>query len=129
MQLGLFAAPDGSSGKTSPGRSAHTAVETLLQWLDRWQDASLMSPSMAGDLKAWRWGRAASSSGACSTRSGSEWRKGGAACSLSSTLETGQIDRRYYLSAKACAGIIRRAEKRGKELPPALSAALAAAAM
>lgn len=26
--------------------------------------------------------------------------------------------RKYYLSAKACAGILRRAEKRGKELPP-----------
>lgn len=35
---------------------------------------------------------------------------------------------RYYLSAKACAGILRRAEKRGKELPPLLKHALMQAA-
>lgn len=31
---------------------------------------------------------------------------------------------KYYLSAKACAGILRRAEKRGKELPEILRQAL-----
>ena len=31
---------------------------------------------------------------------------------------------KYCLSAKACAGILRRAEKRGKELPPMLKEAL-----
>lgn len=31
---------------------------------------------------------------------------------------------KYYLSAKACDGILRRAEKRGKELPPMLKTAL-----
>ena len=31
---------------------------------------------------------------------------------------------KYYLSAKACAGILRRAEKRGKPLPPKLKEAL-----
>ena len=31
---------------------------------------------------------------------------------------------KYYLSATACEGIIRRAEKRGKELPPLLKEAL-----
>ena len=44
--------------------------------------------------------------------------------SLSSILETGPIDRRYFLSPKACAGILRRAESRGKELPEALRLAL-----
>ena len=52
----------------------------------------------------------------------------GAVCSLSDILEAGEVPRRYYLTAKACAGILRRAEKRGKELPPALSAALMAVA-
>jgi len=47
-------------------------------------------------------------------------------CSLSSILETGEIDRRYFLSPRACAGILRRAEKRGKDLPPSLFAALTA---
>jgi hypothetical protein len=47
-----------------------------------------------------------------------------AVCSLSDVLETGDVPRRYYLSAKACAGILRRAEKREKELPEALRLAL-----
>lgn len=34
------------------------------------------------------------------------------------------MPQRYYLSPKACAGILRRAEKRGKALPAALAAAL-----
>jgi hypothetical protein len=38
-------------------------------------------------------------------------------CSLSAVLETGAVPPRYFLSPKACAGILRRAAKRGKELP------------
>ena len=47
-----------------------------------------------------------------------------AVCSLSDILETGDHLARYCLSAKACAGILRRAAKRGKVLPPHLEAAL-----
>lgn len=54
--------------------------------------------------------------------------KDGGVCSLSDILETGDVPRRYYLTAKACAGILRRAVKRGKELPPQLHAALQAVA-
>jgi hypothetical protein len=43
---------------------------------------------------------------------------------LSEILEKGSIPERYYLSPKACAGILRRAEKRGKALPELLRAAL-----
>jgi hypothetical protein len=43
-------------------------------------------------------------------------------------LETGDVPRRFYLTAKACAGILRRAEKRGKELPTQLHQALQAVA-
>ncbi|GAB4227723.1 MAG: hypothetical protein Kow0032_07140 [Methyloligellaceae bacterium] len=50
----------------------------------------------------------------------------GAVCSLSAILETGAVPQRYYLTAKACAGILRRAAKRGKTLPPRLEAALMA---
>jgi hypothetical protein len=35
---------------------------------------------------------------------------------------------KYFLSPRACAGILRRAEKRGKKLPEHLEAALRAAA-
>jgi hypothetical protein len=49
-------------------------------------------------------------------------------CSLSDILETGDVPRQYYLSAKACKGILRRADKRGKELPQQLVRALQAVA-
>ena len=42
---------------------------------------------------------------------------------LSQILEV-NAHRKYYLSAKACQGILRRAEKRGKVLPPILKEAL-----
>ena len=34
------------------------------------------------------------------------------------------IPSRFYLSSQACAGILRRSENRGKELPPLLAEAL-----
>jgi hypothetical protein len=48
--------------------------------------------------------------------------------SLSAILETGSLPPRFFLSPKACAGILRRAEKRGKDLPALLRQALEAAA-
>ena len=42
---------------------------------------------------------------------------------LSQILQT-RVPKRYYLSPKACLGILRRASVRGKELPPVLKAAL-----
>jgi hypothetical protein len=54
----------------------------------------------------------------------SEWPKDGVAYSLLDTLETGDLPQRYFLSATACRGILRRAERREKELPPSLKAAL-----
>jgi hypothetical protein len=44
--------------------------------------------------------------------------------SLSEILETGVVLRRYYLSPRACSGILRRAEKRNKTLPEQLRVAL-----
>jgi hypothetical protein len=46
--------------------------------------------------------------------------------SLSQVLENGPVPQRYFLSEKACSGILRRAEKRGKQLPEQLRAALTA---
>jgi hypothetical protein len=69
------------------------------------------------------------------TLSTSEWNhtlvpshSDGGVCSLSDVLETGDVPQRFYLSAKACKGILRRAEKRGKQLPPSLAEALRAVA-
>jgi hypothetical protein len=58
----------------------------------------------------------------------SAWPNDASACSLSSVLETGLIPEKYYLSGKACDGILRRAERRGKALPAALRDALVAVA-
>lgn len=49
--------------------------------------------------------------------------EGGREVLLADVLEQ-DVDPKYYLSAKACEGILRRAEKRDKELPEALRAAL-----
>jgi hypothetical protein len=54
----------------------------------------------------------------------SDWPKDASVCSLSDILETGDVPQRFYLSAKACQGILRRAAKRGKELPQPLMFAL-----
>ena len=43
---------------------------------------------------------------------------------LSDVLEETTVDPRYYLSARACQGILNRASKRGKELPEILKTAL-----
>ncbi len=54
----------------------------------------------------------------------SECHKDADVCSLSAILETGDLPQRYFLSVRACAGILRRAEKRGKALPAQLMKAL-----
>jgi hypothetical protein len=64
------------------------------------------------------------SRGESSTPNISEWPNDADVCSLSQVLETTSIPQRFFLSSRACAGILRRAEKRGKDLPPALKTAL-----
>jgi hypothetical protein len=57
----------------------------------------------------------------------SEWPSGDAEfmrVSLSEVLLQIGPDERYWLSPKACAGILRRAQKRGKKLPAPLEEAL-----
>jgi hypothetical protein len=67
---------------------------------------------MGGPIESW-------------TRSGSEWPSDAAVCSLSRVLDpTQDVPQRFFLSPRACAGILRRAEKRGKELPALLLQAL-----
>ena len=52
-----------------------------------------------------------------------ESRNAADACSLSQVLES-EVSETYFLSARAAAGILRRAERRGKELPEQLRSAL-----
>lgn len=63
--------------------------------------------------------------GEFSTRNSSEWPSDAAVSFLSEALET-DVPQKYSLSTTACAGIIRRAETRGKALPRELNEALLA---
>jgi hypothetical protein len=98
--------PDGWFGRTSPASYHPTEERILPAYFEGWQNSG-----MGGATESL-------------TLSTSEWPSDGVACSLSDTLETGTLPPRFYLSALACRGILRRAEKRGKELPPALYRAL-----
>src|SRR5262245_22418806 len=60
----------------------------------------------------------------------SDWPSGGpefSACSLREVLEPAPHPR-YFLSPRACQGVLRRAEKRGKVIPPELAELLKAVA-
>jgi len=81
-----------------------------------------------GRVSVWLPDLSAGRLGGFSTLNISEWPNDAAVCSLSQILETGPIPHKYYLSAKACRGIVRRAEKRGKALPLQLERALQAVA-
>jgi len=99
-------APVGWFGRTSPVSCHQTEDGILEASSEGWGNSGMGSPT--GFL----------------TLSTSEWPSDAAVCSLSDVLETGDVPRRYFLSATACKGILRRAEKRGKALPPALFQAL-----
>jgi hypothetical protein len=108
--LGLLTehGPDGWCGRTSPASCQATEDGTLVPYLGAW------SKSGMGSLTE------------CLTLSSLEWPSAAAVCSLSDTLETGDVPQRFFLSATACQGILRRAEKRGKVLPEALERSLKA---
>ena len=102
----------GSSSKMSPACCHRLADGTLAPSSPRWKTAGMGGPS------------------ASSTPSGSVCLSAGDGCSspvtatLSQVLETGALPHRYFLSEKACRGILRRAAARGRKLPEALRQAL-----
>ena len=98
--------PSGWYGRTSPASYPVKEDEILPHYFEGWQNSG-----MGGHTE-------------CLTLSTSEWPNDAAVCSLSDILETGTVPQRFFLSATACQGILRRADKRGKELPQALQAAL-----
>lgn len=123
----------GSYGKTSPAYCRATKDETLRAFWDSSRDKALSRPSMDGETaeRSAALIQPTASPTACLTLNTREaptirrlFLKDEGVCSLSEILETGDVPQQYYLSAKACRGILRRAEKRGKELPPQLAAAL-----
>lgn len=58
------------------------------------------------------------------TRNSSEWHNDADVSFLSDVLETQDVPQKYFLSPKACAGILRRAQNRGKPLPLVIEYAL-----
>ena len=100
-------APSGWFGKTCPASCPVTEDEILPASFEGWGNSGMGSPT-----EFW-------------TLSTLEFHSGAVACSLSDILETGNVPQRFFLSATACKGILRRAEKRGKSLPGQLQRALA----
>jgi len=115
---------DGPSQKTSLDSSPQSKEETLLLWLEKCLGYGLTYRTVDGQTPVFSQAAKELSNGQFWMRNSSEFRNGGVVSSLSEILETGIIDNRYYLSARACRGILRRAEKRGKALPEHLKAAL-----
>ncbi len=76
-----------------------------------------------GPTAEWHEAEALISLGSCTTVNISERHSGAGACFLSAILEENAPEK-YSLSPKACLGILRRAERRGKDLPPLLKTAL-----
>jgi hypothetical protein len=96
---------DGSWSKTSQGFSPLPTAETLPSFCQRWPTSGMASH------------------GGYLTLATSESPSGAVECSLSDVLEATPSPR-YALSAKAAAGILRRARARGRELPAELEVAL-----
>ncbi len=137
VQLLAAIGPSGWSGRTSPVSFRATPDATLQAFWDCSPGSASKPRKPAGKLRALSQASQAhtASHGACLTLNLCEWTglaglslNDDGVCSLSDILETGDVPRRYYLSAKACRGILRRAEKRGKSLPALLRRALEAVA-
>lgn len=107
--------PSGLSGKMSRVRfrAGRTDSSTSTFLSERLQNAGMVS---RGEYLTLSMSEA--------SHSPSQSRSAGVVCSLSDVLETGRVPGKYYLTAKACQGILRRAESRCRELPAALKEAL-----
>ena len=111
-------------GKTCPVRRVQPMDVTLRLCSRRSQKAKFQCLSLeSGQTPEWYEGSELISLGSFTTVNISAQHSGAGACFLSAILEENAPDR-YSLSPKACAGILRRAERRGKDLPPLLKAAL-----
>lgn len=104
---------DGLSGKMCPVSCRVAEGGILEPSSGRWG-----SWGMGGPTGSW------TLNGAEHTGTLEPFRSADGVCSLSDVLETAEVPQRFYLSAKACSGILRRAGARGKVLPPLLEVAL-----
>ena len=119
-------APAGWYGKMSPASFHHGAMtRTVSRELAQTEQGETFLKETISQPSSNMWGNAGMGShGESLTVNISECHNVAAASYLSDILETGDLPQRFFLTAKACAGILRRAEKRGKELPKVLERAL-----
>ena len=107
---------DGSYGRTCREYLPATEGATSRTLSARLGNAGILLPTGLWTLNGCEW-----------TGCPAQFRNDAGVCGLSDILETvGEHLRKYCLSLKACAGILRRAASRGKELPARLAAALKA---
>ena len=110
LQWLIDLSPSGLSGKMYPA-SCHLTEEKILEpSSQRWGKSG-----MGGPTESW-------------TLNTTEFPSDADVCFLSDVLEIGEVQEKFYLSPKACRGILRRAERRNKELPLQLQSALLSAA-
>ncbi len=98
---------DGCSLRTFPDSFPRTVAETSLPFSRRWPNSGFTT-----------------SLGECWTADTSECPRGGGGFSSLPDVLEGIVPDRFYLSPKAAAGILRRSQKRERELPVALLDAL-----
>ena len=118
---------DISCGRMCLGPSPQTKVRTL----DLSSKASAVSKTKphlflrlrSGFMQDLSWEMVTPSPGECLTLNTSEYPKEENESFLSQILEANAPEK-YYLSQRACLGILRRASERGKELPDVLKRAL-----
>ena len=105
--------PHGWFGRTSPVFCHQTEDGILEPSSEGWGNSGMGSPTAYLTLNTSEW-----------TPMPAQFPSDEGVCSLSDVLETGDVPQRYFLSQKACQGILGRAERRGKTLPSQLHAAL-----
>ena len=115
---------NGLCGKTSPEFCRADEEGILEPSSGRWGNWGTGSPTecltLNGCEHSGTHAPSRSAEGVCSLSRGE-------VCSLTDVLETQPVPQRFYLSEKACSGILRRAERRGKILPEQLRRALESA--
>src|ERR1043165_31698 len=100
LPLLMSIAPNGWFGRTSPASCHPVEGGTLVPFSGRWSNPGMGSPTECLTLSTCEW----------AGMDGLSLKDEGVS-SLSEILEAGDVPRRYFLSAKACRGILRRAEK------------------
>ena len=127
-QMSLFD-QDMPCGRMYPELSAQTKEKTSVSCLKSSVKSKTKTPMFlnllggGGALLAQSWEMGIPSLGECSTLDFGESPSVVEESGLSQILQAG-APLKYYLSEKACVGVLRRAERRGKELPTILKTAL-----